>query len=209
MGDVRIPALATLLAAVIAVAGSIYVVWRNGRQQLRIQRAEFAEQAAVRGSEQRRAAWTSEVEACVAFDAAVAMALGRLRTMVGLVGRPAVRRRLLGPAWAQQWHREVFEAAAEFAVPLSRVRLTARPSVRDAVSAVADAFEVATTAVSSIPLRVPEVLLAGPLGRPWRARVDAAIEAVQAARRDLAEVLEETAKAPGDQPSFDSNAARS
>lgn len=209
MGDVRIPALATLLAAVIAVAGSIYVVWRNGRQQLRIQQGEFAEQAAVRQIEQRRAAWASEVDACVVFDASVATALGRLRAMVGLVGRPAVRRRLLGPAWAEQWHHEVMEAAADFAVPLSRVRLTARPPVRAAVSAVADAFEGAMTAVSSIPTGVPEVLLCGPLGRPWRARVERAIGAVQSARRELAAVLEGTAATPEDQPSLDSRAARS
>jgi hypothetical protein len=32
VGDVRVPALATLIAAIIAVGGSIFAVWRSGRQ---------------------------------------------------------------------------------------------------------------------------------------------------------------------------------
>lgn len=194
MGDVRIPAVATLLAAVIAVGGSIYAVWRSGHQQLRLQEREFANRAAARDAqwaeEQRRASRTAEVEVCVHFDAAVAVALAQLRRMVDFVGRPGVRRKLLGRNWAQQWNRDVTEAATELAVPISTVRMTAGPVVRDAVDAVATAFSAAATSVSSLPARVPEPFLVGPVTARWRERVEAAIAEVQSARDALAAALE-------------------
>ncbi len=55
MGDVRVPAAATLLAALVAVLGSVFVVWPSGRQQWRLQAAQFADRA-----ETRRAQWAEE-----------------------------------------------------------------------------------------------------------------------------------------------------
>ncbi|MDP9430106.1 MAG: hypothetical protein M3Q47_15145 [Actinomycetota bacterium] len=213
MGDVRIPAFATLLAAVIAVAGSIYVVWRNGRQQLRLQQREFADRAASRDAkwaeERRRAARAAEVDACVRFDAAVVLALAKMRRMADLVGRPGVRRKLFGRRWAQQWNRDVTDAAADLALPHSTVRLSARPAIREAVDAVASSFDAAATAVGSLPTYLPEPLLVGPVISAWRARVAAAIAEVQDARRQLASVLEESPEEGPVQPSLDSKAARS
>jgi hypothetical protein len=110
--------------------------------------------------------------------------------MVDFVGRPGVRRKLLGRNWARQWNRDVTEAAPELAVPISTVRMTARPVVREAVDAVATAFSAAATAVSSLPARVPEPFLIGPVTARWRERVEAAIAEVQSARDALAAALE-------------------
>ena len=100
MGDVRIPATATLLAAAIAVAGSIFVVWLSGRHQRQLQAREFADRESSRNAqwerEAARAARASEVDACVRFDAAAAIAVARLRRMMDFVGQPRLRRRLLG-----------------------------------------------------------------------------------------------------------------
>jgi hypothetical protein len=194
MGDVRIPAFATLLAAAIAVGGSIYVVWRSGRQQRRLQEREFADRTAAReaqwAEERARSARSAEVDACVRFDAAVAIALARLRRMQDFVGRPAIRRKLLGRKWAEQWNRDVTEAATDLAVPISTVQLTARPAVREAVDAVATAFGSAADAFGSLPTRIPEPLLVGPVVTRWRARVEVAVTEVQDARRTLASQLE-------------------
>ncbi len=135
MGDVRVPAAATLLAAVVAVLGSVFVVWLNARQQRRLQAAEFADRAETRrarwAEDRSRAARAAELDACVHLDAAIALALGQLTRMVDLAGRPGVRRKLMGRRWAQQWNEGVANATAELAVPLSTVRLTARPGVRE------------------------------------------------------------------------------
>lgn len=122
MGDVRVPALATLLSAFVAVAGSMFVVWRSGRQQQRLQQREFADRARARetqrAEERARAARAAEVDACVQLDAAVAIAVAHLRRVVDLVGRPGVRRRLFGRKWAEHWNRQVTDASIELALPL-------------------------------------------------------------------------------------------
>jgi hypothetical protein len=193
MGDVRIPALATLLAAATAVAGSIFVVWLSGRHQRQLQTREFADRASSRNAqwerEAARAATASEVDACVRFDAAVAIAVARLHRMMDFVGRPGVRRRLLGHKWAQHWNRDVTQAVIELAVPLSAVRLTARAAVRHEVTAVATAFEEAAAAMATLPTYLPELLLRGPVVSAWRARVEEAIQEVQGARVGLSAVL--------------------
>ncbi len=109
--------------------------------------------------------------------------------MLDFVGRPGLRRRLLGRKWAEQWNREVTEAATDLAVPLSAVRLTARAVVRNEVTAVATAFEQAAAAMATLSTYLPELLLRGPLVRAWRTRVDEAIEEVQSARGSLAALL--------------------
>src|SRR5688572_16264431 len=105
MGDVRIPALATLVAAAIAVTGSIFAVWLSGRYQRQLQAREFADRRAAQDAqwerEAARSARAAEVDACVRFDAAIAISLARLRRMMDFVGKPGLRRRLLGRAWAQ------------------------------------------------------------------------------------------------------------
>ena len=179
--------------------GSVFVVWLNARQQRRLQAAEFADRAETRrarwAEDRSRAARAAELDACVHLDAAIALALGQLTRMVDLAGRPGVRRKLMGRRWAQQWNEGVANATAELAVPLSPVRLTARPGVRDAVEAVSLAFEAAATAVASLPTWVPEPLLHGSLASHWRERVNAASASVQEARRRLAEVLEDGGEA--------------
>jgi hypothetical protein len=182
--------MATLLAAAIAVAGSIFVVWLSGRHQRQLQTREFADRASARNAqwerEAARAARASEVDACVRFDAATAVAVARLRRMMDFVGQPGLRRRLLGHKWAQQWNREVTAAVIELAVPLSAVRLTARAAVRDEVTAVATAFEKAAAAMATLPTYLPELLLRGRMVSGWRARVEEAIEELQDARGELA-----------------------
>ncbi|MEX5721667.1 hypothetical protein [Geodermatophilus maliterrae] len=201
MGDVRVPALATLLAAFVAVAGSMFVVWRSGHQQRRLQLREFADRATAReaqwAEERARGARAAEVDACVQFDAAVAIAVTHLRRMVDLVGRPRVRRRLFGRKWPEHWNRQVTEATVELAVPLSEVRMAAGPAVRQAVNDVATAFEAAANAVSTLPTHIPEVLLMGPVVAPWRHRVDASISDVHSARDALAAVLESSVQQAG------------
>ncbi len=101
----------------------------------------------------------------------------------------------MGRRWAQAWRRDVEDATAELAVPLSTVRLTARPEIRDAVDALSLAFEDAATAIASLPTWVPEPLLRGPLASRWRERVTAATSSVQEARRRMAQVLEDGGEA--------------
>ena len=80
MGDVRVPAAATLLAALVVVLGSVFVVWLSGRQQRRLQAAGFADRAETRraqwAEERSRAARAAELDTCVHFDTATAIALG-------------------------------------------------------------------------------------------------------------------------------------
>ncbi|MCZ2835952.1 hypothetical protein [Modestobacter sp. VKM Ac-2985] len=213
MGDVRIPAVATLAAAIIAVVGSMFVVWRSGQQQRRLQQREFADRASAReaqwAEERARGARAAEVDACVQFDAAVVIAVAHLRRMVDLVGRPGVRRGLFGRKWAEHWNRQLTEASIELALPLSTVRLTAGPQVRQAVSDVARCFEGAANAVSSLPQRIPESLLVGLVIQGWRERVEASIEGLHAARGVMAAVLESSVDGVGGQPSGDKGAARS
>ncbi|MCA0144927.1 hypothetical protein [Blastococcus sp. LR1] len=196
MSDVRIPAGATLAAAIVAVVGSIAVVWLSGRQQRRLQSREFVDRIAARHAqwnvEATRSARAAELESCVQFDAAVSVALARLIRMTDLLGRPRLRRRLLGWRWAQQWNREVTDAALDFAVPLSAVKLKARPAIRKEVTAVATAFDEAASAVATLPTYLPEWLLRGPVVAPWRKRVEEAIAEVQGARGALAAVLDMT-----------------
>lgn len=121
MGDVRVPALATLAAAVLAVGGSLLVVLVSGRQQRSLQAREFAEQTAARreqwGEERVRAARAVEIDACARFDAAIVLALGQLQRMVDLADRPGLRRRLFGQDWARQWNRRLQEATEESCSP--------------------------------------------------------------------------------------------
>lgn len=192
MGDVRIPALATLLAAVVAVGGSIFAVWLSGRQQVNLQAREFADRRASREAqwqdERERSARAAELDACIRFDAALAISLTRLRRTIDYVGKPRVRRQMLGRRWAQDWRRDVDEAMTELAVPISSVRYSARPMIWEAVDAAMDAFSAAATAVGSLP-HLPEPLLLGPTSTAWRGRVEAAIAEVQQARRRLGEIL--------------------
>jgi hypothetical protein len=194
VADVRVSAGATVLAALIAVVGSFLVVRRSGRQQLDLQRREFAQRTSSRqdqwDEERRRAARGAEIDACVHFDAALVIALSRLRRMVDLHGKPGLRRKLLGRDWAREWNRGVTDAATELAVPYSTVRLSARPAVRAAVDEVASAFEAVATEMSSLPTWVPEPFLVRPLTRGWHVRIETAISEVQDARKRLAEVLE-------------------
>jgi len=188
----RVPALATLMAAIIAVGGSILAVWRSGRQQVNLQAREFEERRGSREAHWQegrdRAARAAEIDACIRFDAAVAMSLAGLRRTVDLVGRPRLRRRVLGRRWAQVWQQSVQGTMGELALPISTVRLSARPVVWEAVEAVADAFADAAAAVGSLP-RLPEPLLIGPIVTAWRQRVDTAVAEVQRSRRRLGEVL--------------------
>ncbi len=101
MGDVRVPAVATLLAAMVAVVGAIVAVWLSGRQQRRLQVNAFAEQRRAQNAqwddEKMRAARATEFDACVQFAAAVVIAINRLHQVADLAGRPRLRRYLLGP----------------------------------------------------------------------------------------------------------------
>jgi hypothetical protein len=192
VGDVRVPALATLLAAIIAVGGSIFAVWRSGRQQVNLQAREFEDRRASREAhwqeERDRAARAAEIDACIRFDAALAISLARLRRTVEFVGRPRLRRRVLGRRWAQDWQHNVQASMGELALPISTVRLSARPVVWQAVDAAADAFVDAAAAVGSLP-KLPEPLLIGPFVTAWRQRVDTAVGEVQQSRRRLGEIL--------------------
>jgi predicted histidine transporter YuiF (NhaC family) len=130
MGDVRLPAVATLLAAMVAVVGSIVAVWLSGRQQRRLQVNAFAEQRRAQNAqwdyERMRAARATEFDACVQFDAAVVVAINRLQQVASLAGRPGLRRYLLGWDWAQQWETKVRDAAEGLAPPCSAVTLNLR-----------------------------------------------------------------------------------
>ncbi|KGH44906.1 hypothetical protein IN07_20690 [Modestobacter caceresii] len=192
MGDVRAPALATLLAALIAVGGSIFAVRRSGRQQVNLQTREFEDRRASREAhwqeERDRAARAAEIDSCIHFDAALALSLARLHRTVDFVGRPRLRRRVLGRRWAQDWQQNVQAAMEELALPISTVRLSARPIVWEAVDAAADAFADAAAAVGSLP-KLPEPLLIGPIVTAWRQRVDTAVAEVQQSRRRIGESL--------------------
>ena len=129
MGDVRVPTVATLLAAMVAVVGSIVAVWLSGRQQRLLQVRAFAEQRRAQNAqwddEKIRAARATEFDACVQFDAAVVIAINRLQQVASLAGRPRLRRYLLGRDWAQQWQTRVRDAAEGLALPYSAVTLGA------------------------------------------------------------------------------------
>lgn len=132
MGDLRVPALATLLAAVIAVSGSIFAVYLSGRQQRTLQRREFDEQREQRrrreAAEQERSARAAEIESCVRFDAAVVVAVAQFTRIVDLANKPLVRLRVLGLHWAREWDRQLQDRFADIAVPHAAVRLTAATS---------------------------------------------------------------------------------
>jgi hypothetical protein len=80
----------------------------------------------------------------------------------------------------------------DFAVPLSAVKIKARPAVRQEVTAVETAFDDAATAMVTLPTYLPERLLRGPVVAPWRKRVEQAVANVQSARGSLAAVLDMT-----------------
>ncbi len=193
MGDVRVPAVATLLAAMVAVVGSIVAVWLSGRQQRRLQASAFAEQRRAQNAqwvdEKMRAARATEFDACVQFDAAVVIAINRLQQVADLAGRPRLRRYLLGRDWAQQWETKVRDAAEDLALPYSAVMLGARPTVQTAVEKVMANLDSAVNAITSIPQHVPPAPLADHVLRRWRERVAAASHELKQSRVHLASAL--------------------
>ncbi len=193
MGDVRVPAVATLLAAMVAVVGSIVAVWLSGRQQRRLQVSAFAEQRRAQNAqwddEKMRAARATEFDACVQFAAAVVIAINRLQQVAGLAGRPRLRRYLLGRDWAQQWEAKVRDAAEGLALPYSAVMLGARPTVQAAVDEVMADLDAAVNAITSIPQYVPPAPLADHVLRRWRERVDAAVNELKQSRVHLASAV--------------------
>lgn len=193
MGDVRIPAVVTLFAAVVAIVGSIVVVWLSGRQQRLLQASEFAEQRRAQraqwGDEKTRAARAAEIDACVQFNAAVSVAISRLQRVASLAGRPRLRRHLLGRDWAQQWEDRVRDAAEGLALPYSAVIMGGRPAVQAAVAAVMADLSTAGNAIMSIPRYVPLSPLADRVLRRWRARVTEATDQVHESRARLASAV--------------------
>jgi hypothetical protein len=184
MGDVRIPALATVIAAAVAVVGSIGAVLINGKLQRRLQASAFAE-------ERSRSARSAEVDACVRFEAAVVLVVAWLQRVVDLADRPRMRRRLLGRDWTRRWEQGVQDALAEVRLPYLTVRLTARPPVRAAVETVMTALGEMSDAVASIPPHVPPPPAARWALRRWRDRIEQSRTAVQHARQGLTAALEE------------------
>ena len=192
MGDVRIPAVATLFAAVVAVVGSIVVVWLSGRQQRLLQASEFAEQRRAQRAqwdeEKTRAARAAEIDACVQFNAAVSVAISRLQRVASLAGRPRLRRHLLGRDWAQQWEHRVRDAAEGLALPYTAVMTGGRPAVQVAVDAVMADLDTAVNAITSIPRYVLSPFADHALRR-WRARVTEATDELHQSRVHLASAV--------------------
>ncbi len=193
MGDVRVPAVTTLLAAMVAVVGAIVAVWLSGRQQRRLQVNAFAEQRRAQNAQwdddKMQTARATEFDACVQFTAAVVIAINRLQRVVDLAGRPRLRRYLLGRDWAQHWDTNVQDAAEGLALPYSAVMLGARPTVQAAVDEVMADLNTAVNAITSIPQYVPPAPLADHVLRRWRERVDAAINELKQSRVHLASAV--------------------
>jgi hypothetical protein len=159
--DVRVPAVATVVAAVVAIAGSIFTVWLSGRQRRDLQVAQW-------DKERLRAARAAEIDACARLDAAVVIALGRLTQLVDLANRPRVRRRVLGRDWPRQIERILQDVAANIALPHSTTRLT----------------------VATAPAYLPPRPLHNRASSNWRERIHHAAAALRDARRELARTLE-------------------
>lgn len=81
MSVVQVPASATLAAAVIAVVGSVAAVALNGRLTRRAQQRQWEQEATV-------AQHQAEIDACAAFDAAVALSIAVFRDCGSLPFRP-------------------------------------------------------------------------------------------------------------------------
>lgn len=198
MGDVRIPAAATLSAALIAVVGSIIVVWLNGRVQRHLlvqqQQGQSAERRAQWAEDRLRASEVAQGDACVRFDAAVIVALSRLQRVVDLADRPGVRRPLLGRDWPQQWEARLQEALTDMILPYSALRYAANPPLLAAADAVMDALSVVATTAGAVPKPLPPnpaSLLHRKAVTRWRTRIDDARGDLHAARRELVAVLDQ------------------
>ncbi len=190
MGDVRVPAVATLLAAVVAVLGSITAVWLSGRQQRRLQATAFAEQRRAQRAqwdeEKTRSARAAESDACVQFNAAVTLAISRLQWVANLAGRPRLRRHLLGRDWAQQWEHRVRDSAEGLALPYNAVMLGGRPTVQASVAAVMADLDMVVNAITSIPRYVAPPPFTDYALRRWRAQVTEATDQAHRSRVRLA-----------------------
>jgi len=128
---VQVPAYATLLAAGIAVVGSIVAVVVSGWLTRRAQQRQWTREAVVA---QRRA----ELEACATFDAAVVLSVSHFNEIVRMP--PAMRRRLLGRQWGGVLYAQSHALGADVVVPYSMVQMAASTPVQAAVEAVMTAL---------------------------------------------------------------------
>ncbi|MBC3762595.1 hypothetical protein ACUN7V_00935 [Quadrisphaera oryzae] len=201
MGDVQISAAATLVAAIVAVLGSIGTVALSALFQRRYLRADLAGQAVERRAQWERenaqSASAGKAAACAAFDAAVVRAVGRLQRAIDLADQPRVRRKLLGLGWAQRWEEDIQQAAFDIALPYSTLRFAADPQILTAAEDVIKALTKVTAAMSAVPTPLPPSPMAvfkTSARKRWRASIDRELSGLHAARRHLISAVDASAR---------------
>jgi len=144
VGTVQISAAATLVAALIALLGSIGAVWVSARLQTRAQRRQWDRDARAYRSQ-------AILEACLRFDGAVTVAAAGLHDLVDVATSRQMRRATLGREWARSFYAQVQTLSVQVALPYRAVHVLASGPIREAADTVMTELGTFSQALTAKP----------------------------------------------------------